>query len=460
MATTMRILLCAVLVGSLVMFVAQGMTSVTLAAPQTLFTVNNVADAVDANPGDGVCETVAGTGVCTLRAAIQEANSLAGDDVIDLRADTYLLSLAGASEEAAATGDLDITDNLKILGSGETSTIIDGDEIDRVFHVIGNIDVTISGVTIRDGLTPAGQDGGGILVDDNATLTLSDSTVEENEAAHWGGGVHSAANASTTMTSVLIQDNTAGVLGGGVDNYNGNLTISNSKILNNEVTGGPGGGVYNGSGGITTIEDTTIDGNQVSTDGGGVYNFRPNSASRGSLLIRRTTISNNKATLNGGGLYNFGLLDELQNTTISGNTANDDGGALYNAKTITLINHVTIYNNTASSQGGGIYNDVDSTVMIKNSIIANNSNDNCKPINAITSGGNNIESANNCGLNAAGDDINTDPILGSLADHGGSTYTHKLAANSPAIDQASTVGPPATDQRGISRPQGDGRWRV
>lgn len=448
------ILVCVALFASVVAFVAQGVTPVTQAAPETLFTVNNVADAVDAVPGDGTCATA--TGVCTLRAAIQEANSLAGDDTIDLRADTYVLSLAGASEDAGATGDLDITDNLKILGSGETSTIVNGGQIDRVFHVIGNINVTISGVTIRNGLTPAGEDGGGVLADDNSTFTLSDSIVDGNEATHWGGGLHSDVSATTVITDVLIQNNTAGVLGGGVDNYNGVLNISNSRILNNEVTAGPGGGVYNGSGGTTTIEDTTIDGNKVSADGGGVYNFRPDSASSGSLVIRRTTISNNEATLNGGGLYNFGLLSELQNTTMSGNTANDDGGALYNAKTITLINHVTIYNNTSASQGGGIYNDVDSTVTIKNSIIASNSNDNCKPINPITSGGNNIESANNCGLNATGDDINTDPILGSLGDNGGSTYTHKPAANSPAIDQASNVGPPATDQRGTQRPQGDG----
>ena len=51
-------------------------------AQAAVFTVNNSADVVDANPGNGVCETAPGNGVCTLRAAIQEANALAGDDTI------------------------------------------------------------------------------------------------------------------------------------------------------------------------------------------------------------------------------------------------------------------------------------------------------------------------------------------------------------------------------------------
>ncbi|HLF22534.1 MAG TPA: CSLREA domain-containing protein, partial [Burkholderiales bacterium] len=37
-----------------------------------VFTVNSTVDAVDFKPGDGVCETALGNGVCSLRAAIQE----------------------------------------------------------------------------------------------------------------------------------------------------------------------------------------------------------------------------------------------------------------------------------------------------------------------------------------------------------------------------------------------------
>src|SRR5688572_7311465 len=70
------------------------------------FTVNSLLDTVDANPGDGVAQDAAGQ--TTLRAAIMEANARAGDDSIVLGAGVYALSLAGANEDAAARGDLDV----------------------------------------------------------------------------------------------------------------------------------------------------------------------------------------------------------------------------------------------------------------------------------------------------------------------------------------------------------------
>ena len=75
-----------------------------------IFSVNNSNDLPDANPGDGKCETTNGNGICTLRAAIQEANALAGADTILLEATTYQLQRAG-NDDTALNGDLDITDS-------------------------------------------------------------------------------------------------------------------------------------------------------------------------------------------------------------------------------------------------------------------------------------------------------------------------------------------------------------
>ena len=70
-----------------------GLFLLSVSAHATVFTVNNASDgfsgAFDANPGDGVCETAPGNGICTLRAAIQETNALAGDDTIILPPNTY-----------------------------------------------------------------------------------------------------------------------------------------------------------------------------------------------------------------------------------------------------------------------------------------------------------------------------------------------------------------------------------
>ena len=87
-------------------------------AAAATFTVNSPSDAVDANPGDGVCETATGNGVCTLRAAITEANQLVGADEIILPPGTYILTMQR----------LDITDSLTITGAGAATTIIDGNK--------------------------------------------------------------------------------------------------------------------------------------------------------------------------------------------------------------------------------------------------------------------------------------------------------------------------------------------
>src|SRR5262249_39929455 len=98
------------------------------------FTVNSTADAVDAHPGDGVCATP--TNPCTLRAAIQETNALAGPDPTPPPACMYTLSIPDPFEDQAATGDLDITDDLTLTGAGAGSTIVDGGQLDRVFDIV------------------------------------------------------------------------------------------------------------------------------------------------------------------------------------------------------------------------------------------------------------------------------------------------------------------------------------
>ncbi|MDZ8029039.1 MAG: hypothetical protein RMX97_30745 [Nostoc sp. DedQUE11] len=86
-----------------------------------------------------------------MRAAIIAANTN-GDtsDTINLAAGNYTLSLAGANEDAAATGDLDITNgSITIVGAGVGSTSITANQIDRVFQVLTGATLTLSELTIR-----------------------------------------------------------------------------------------------------------------------------------------------------------------------------------------------------------------------------------------------------------------------------------------------------------------------
>jgi hypothetical protein len=167
------------------------------------FTVDATHDAVDATPGDGVCADAGGA--CTLRAAVMETNALPGADEVALPAGMYVLSIAGADEDAAAMGDLDVTDDLTLSGVGAQSTVIDGGGIDRVIQTplfFGTFDPTVfvAGVTIQGGNAEhtdftdnRNGGGGGVFNGMTGRMTLRDVVIRDNRAEFRGGGVYNAA---------------------------------------------------------------------------------------------------------------------------------------------------------------------------------------------------------------------------------------------------------------------------
>ena len=96
------------------------------------FVVNTTADTQDALPGDGICAD--STGACSLRAAITEANALAGADTITLPAGTYTQTLVAADEDLNAGGDFDITSPITINGAGSATTIIQANAAPEYCH--------------------------------------------------------------------------------------------------------------------------------------------------------------------------------------------------------------------------------------------------------------------------------------------------------------------------------------
>ncbi|MEX0800109.1 MAG: choice-of-anchor Q domain-containing protein [Dehalococcoidia bacterium] len=224
-------------------------------------------------------------GDCSLREAIQAANTDsavdactagAGDDIIDLPAGTYTLTIAGAGEDANATGDLDIFLNVTINGTGAATTIIDGNDLDRVFHNAGGGAVQMTGLTIQNGNAPSPNSGGGIL--NVGTLTLDDSAVSGNTAFQSGGGIQTSG--ILTLNDSTVSGNSAQGQGAGIGNI-GSATVNNSTISGN--TGAPqGGGIFHQNAGGLTISSSTITGNSTN----GIYNF-------GSVNAKNTIVANN-----------------------------------------------------------------------------------------------------------------------------------------------------------------------
>ncbi|MBI3301934.1 MAG: CSLREA domain-containing protein, partial [Deltaproteobacteria bacterium] len=347
------------------LWLGQGLAPVAYAAT---FTVNSTDDAVDASPGDGFCDTgrlappAPASPECTLRAAIQEANALPGDDEISLPAGTYVLSAPSVCAFVSAFGGffsevanlLCVRSNLSITGAGADTTIIDGNHLDRVIWVGSGVTASISGVTVTHGVQRGGSFiGGGAGILNHGTLTLAESVVRQNSADVGGGGITNIG--TLTLTNSVVSSNSTGGDGGGINNLHtgpfgatsvGTLTLINSTISDNNSTGGfirSGGGIITNNSSVT-ITGSTISGNSTGGDGGGI-------ADGGGTLLT------------------------LTNSTISGNTA-FTGGGINNACSIAFcstvnLNNVTIANNVANV-GGGISNGANQIINLKNTLSAGN----------------------------------------------------------------------------------------
>jgi CSLREA domain-containing protein len=227
------------------------------------FQVDSTADAVDANPGDGVCATA--TSECTVRAAVQEANAWAGADEIDIPAGAYRLTIAGAGEDVAATGDLDVTEALTVHGasarsvrlSGKVSDDLNAQRTDRVFDAIAG-GLTLSKLTVDGG---GGTDGGNIRA--AAPASLTDVTVADGEAGADGGGIW--AGAALSLDRVTVTGNRSRSNGGGVA-VAGPLDAVNTTMTGN-LASDAGGAVDVLPGGTGDLTNVTLGLNQASSGG-------------------------------------------------------------------------------------------------------------------------------------------------------------------------------------------------
>ena len=295
------------------------------------FEVTTTDDGVDIDPGDGVCATVAGE--CSLRAAIQETNALEGADLILLPGGVYLLTIAGAREDAAATGDLDILDDVVIEGIGAEFTLLDAGGIDRYFHapsVSSAVSITLRALTIENGFatSSAFADGGAILVQ-LGDLTIAEAGLFLNEANDEGGAVSVAMGGPLLVTGSVLRLNTAGRTGGAIES-GVETTLRDTTIADNSSAGGGGGVRVKDS--LLIGERVSVIGNVAAGEGGGLAVFR------GTLHLSNSTISENVADANmAAGILAHGDVSELTHVTIASNVGGFGLGGPFQEARITNV---------------------------------------------------------------------------------------------------------------------------
>ena len=333
---------------------------------QPNFFVTDTRDVSDANPGDGICSTPPRFSLtsgqspilpqlsligsrfngtvfqddtienliyrlrddCTLRAAIEEANALPGAQsiLIDGTRGTYALT----------KGRLTITSPMTL--TGHELPLIDAQRTQPgVFYIDGGGDdiiVNMQRLEIAGGYDTF-ERGGGLSIDNNAYVQLSDSVIRDNEA-NYGGGIYLQNGADLHMWRTAVRNNKAGgdpesfggggvtQRGGGIFNLGGVVTIDDSAIFDNAAV--RGGGLSN-FGGTVHINNTSIIDNRAASIGGGIEN-RANSGTQGNLHLSFVTVAYNQAGVStadpanqriGGGIYNTSWV-YMANSILARNT--------------------------------------------------------------------------------------------------------------------------------------------
>jgi hypothetical protein len=427
-----------------------------------------VLTAVTARAGDFVVSNTSSAGAGSLAAAVAQANAAPGPHAITF-------SVGGT---IAIASTLVLSREMTITGPGPlpSDLVLDGGNANRVFVVNAGeaAPVKVENLTIRNGRITS-DNGGAILVQKDSTLTLATCVMTGNTTPFSGGALANRRGTANLTNCTLDGNSTGGGSGGAVYN-SGTMAIAGSTFTNNSAPN-DAGAVVNDSTATLTVTDSTFSGNAANANGGGggaISNY-------GVATVLRSGFYDNigvgyggaiRADASGGG--GTGSLTVV-NSTFSGNTggsANGAGGGAIgavNAGTVRILNSTIVSNSAGSAAfGGGIYAGSGTTVEIRNSIVSANtvppdrSGPDC--VGTLQSQGYNIISdLKGCSVagTLTGNLTGVDAQLAPLADNGGGTKTHALLAGSPARDAGDPAGctdqsgsPLATDQRGITRPQG------
>jgi CSLREA domain-containing protein len=361
-----------------------------IGASGATFVVNTTSDTADAAAGDGACADASSN--CSLRAAISEANALAGPDIITLGAANYMQTLGPSEENLNAGGDWDIRSDITINGVDQATTILQAPTClanrDRVLDIGSGTTVTLNDLTISNGCLSTVAPGAGAGILSSGSLTLNDVTVRDNfvqnfEGGAAGGGIFNSGGSLTLNDSTVTNNRAAGAMfgaayGGGIlSQSSAPVVINNSSISGNQADGttqqGFGGGMYTSNTVNLTITNSHFDNNNIQgtaggSAGAGLYIRGDTTIPSALATITACTFNNNTssgANVNGVGLsivtadQQFGRITvKLDRSTISGNSGSGSGAGMQvfpDQGSIDLdVSGSTFSNNTAGATGGGV----------------------------------------------------------------------------------------------------------
>jgi predicted outer membrane repeat protein len=284
---------------------------------------------------------IAGHTGLSLRDALTLANASDGADRI-----VFASGLAGTV--TLAQGQLTISSDVSIdgdtSGDGKADITLSGANSSRVIQVTEGRG-TLESLVIKDGVSTL---GGGVFVARFASLDVESCTISGNltiastiKDGSRGGGI--ASLGTMTVRNSTIEQNHANDHGGGIYTGGGTLLVENSTISGNstDMATGYGGGILN-DGGPMSLVNVTVSGNSAWI-GAGIENET-------TATAQNITVTGNTGTIAyGEGVFNVGSFAIADSIVLGNGTTND--AELFGILTATGLNIIGIGTDTNGADG-------------------------------------------------------------------------------------------------------------
>jgi len=322
------------------------------------FYVRHYHDSHEVYPGDGIAMDA--QGYTTLRAAVEEANALPGLDRI-------MFSVPCGRGPCIFTveptlGEIVISDDLEIINPGNFPIVRLGDPTDgnynhRGIRVLEGVHLKLVGIEIYGF---SADFGGGILVEKDAILELTNSDIANCKAEQDGGGI--CVRGGIVKGSVAVTNCTAGNDGGGIYAESDAEYLSR-LTLDSNTAGRYGGGIYHATADALAVKQVTIQ-NNTARRGAGVYSLS-------GLHLERGALVRNVATDSGGALALLGGTLSLVNVTLGENSAALGGALWLGAGVQAELRNCTVHRNTATT-GAAAYTEESALLRLGNTLVSQN----------------------------------------------------------------------------------------
>ncbi|MFY8059788.1 MAG: choice-of-anchor Q domain-containing protein, partial [Planctomycetaceae bacterium] len=306
--------------------------------------------------------------------------------------------------------------------------------------------VQISGSTFIQNSTAGVSSAGGAVAVGTAGLTITDSLFNENSTQNTNspGGAVSTGSGSVVTTASRFKGNSttaADSSGGAIFSQSGALLLDSTWLSENQTQadGSPGSAVATASASVSLRRSTFADNFSAGTFSGGAI-----ATLSGIIIASQSTFSGN-ATLGtgstGAAIHAEGGQVTISQSTLTRNTAGRNaqaaisGGAIFTTNTSVIIENSIIADNQAPATGTDISFTVATgkTLTVKSSLIGRSDGTALVP----TTGTTPDNLGNLIGGATAATAIN--PQLSALLQFGGPVPVHLPQANSPAVDRGSNA---------------------